>query len=383
MFRTLIDAAMEVATERFEHLPDSEVGAQIVELRKVIGRLEAACSKRVRWFDSRDAYRADGAASMVAWLRDRCGLAGGPAAQRVEVARELEALPGAAALLENGELSFDHAAVLARTAVEIGVRATEIAGPGLVHAAKTMQPEELRNLGRQLRHAVDPAGELATELRNHARRRLKVSPTFDGMVVVDGLLDAEGGAVLRSALEPLCKPLADEHRNADQRRADALVELAQRGLQTGTLPTSGGVRPHLLLTAAHRGATGESADPAAAIAGVGAVSTTTFERISCDCAVTEVTSSGDGEPLSVGRTRRTTPASMRRALIHRDQGCAWPGCDRPPQWTESHHIAHWMRHRGRTEVANLALLCRVHHRMAHEGRWKLSLEGGKLRVEPP
>jgi len=78
-----------------------------------------------------------------------------------------------------------------------------------------------------------------------------------------------------------------------------------------------------------------------------------------------------GQPLSVGRARRTIPAAMRRALSLRDRGCAYPGCDRPPEWTDAHHIRHWADG-GETALSNLVLLCRLHHRRVHEEGWKLS-----------
>ena len=69
------------------------------------------------------------------------------------------------------------------------------------------------------------------------------------MVAVDGLLEAEAGQIVLAALEPLARPAdAADTRSGDQRRADALTELARRNLEAGQLPQSGGVRPQLLVT---------------------------------------------------------------------------------------------------------------------------------------
>jgi hypothetical protein len=57
-------------------------------------------------------------------------------------------------------------------------------------------------------------------------------------------------------------------------------------------------------------------------------------------------------------------------LTARDRGCVFPGCGRPPEWTDGHHIRHWI-HGGPTTLENLALLCRRHHRLVHEGGWQL------------
>jgi hypothetical protein len=59
---------------------------------------------------------------------------------------------------------------------------------------------------------------------------------------------------------------------------------------------------------------------------------------------------------------------QRIALAARDKGCAFPGCDRPPGWTDVHHVIPW-RTGGRTDLDNLILLCRHHHRLVHEGGW--------------
>ncbi|MCZ7530972.1 MAG: HNH endonuclease [Acidimicrobiia bacterium] len=67
----------------------------------------------------------------------------------------------------------------------------------------------------------------------------------------------------------------------------------------------------------------------------------------------------------------------------RDRGCAWPGCDRPPEWTDAHHIVHWANG-GRTSLDNLALLCRTHHTKLHEHHWTARLtDEGELEVKPP
>ena len=81
-----------------------------------------------------------------------------------------------------------------------------------------------------------------------------------------------------------------------------------------------------------------------------------------------------GEPsrhvLDVGRSRRTAPPKIRRALAIRDGGCAVPGCDVDPSRCEAHHITYWEQH-GETSISNMVLLCAKHHHMVHEGRWRI------------
>jgi predicted restriction endonuclease len=75
--------------------------------------------------------------------------------------------------------------------------------------------------------------------------------------------------------------------------------------------------------------------------------------------------------------------ALRKALVVRDRGCRFPGCDRPPDWTDAHHIQHWADG-GETRMENLLLLCRRHHRMVHEEGWRLGWgEQRELVAVPP
>ena len=92
---------------------------------------------------------------------------------------------------------------------------------------------------------------------------------------------------------------------------------------------------------------------------------------------------GPTQPLEVGRTTRVVTAAQRAALVVRDGGCAVAGCQRPPAWCEAHHLRHWL-HGGPTDLANLALVCRAHHRAVHEGGWRLDRDpDGRLTATPP
>ena len=81
-----------------------------------------------------------------------------------------------------------------------------------------------------------------------------------------------------------------------------------------------------------------------------------------------------GEPsrhvLDVGRSRRTAPPKLRRALTIRDGGCAVPDCDVDASRCEAHHITYWENH-GETCISNMLLLCAKHHHLVHEGRWRI------------
>jgi uncharacterized protein DUF222 len=197
-----------------------------------------------------------------------------------------------------------------------------------------------------------------------------VATTFDGAVVVDGMLDPHGGALLLSTLAALTPPpLVGEERSADQRRADALVDLCR--LAAGHAPTAGGQRPHVTVTVDL--ATLRDGIGAAALGGGVPLAPATARRLACDATIIPAVLGSAGEPLDLGRAARLVSPAQRRALALRDQGCRFPGCDRPAQWADAHHLAHWAD-RGPTNLHNLVLLCRWHHTAVHERGWAIRLD---------
>ena len=91
----------------------------------------------------------------------------------------------------------------------------------------------------------------------------------------------------------------------------------------------------------------------------------TLRMISCDASIIPAVLNSKGEPLDVGRAQRAFPASIRRAVILRDGGCAYPGCNMPHIYSEIHHIQHWQDN-GPTSLENAVMLCRYHHTVIHQ-----------------
>ena len=90
-----------------------------------------------------------------------------------------------------------------------------------------------------------------------------------------------------------------------------------------------------------------------------------MRRLACDASLLRVLENPQGEPLDVGRKTRSIPPNIRRALNSRDGGCRFPGCTHQ-RYVDAHHIEHWADG-GETKLANLVTLCRLHHRLVHEG----------------
>src|SRR5216683_3313289 len=358
-----------------------DLGEGLIQIRESgIDPLEAVFASGVRRFDKSGEFAADGAVSVIAWLRWKCKLSGGAAAERVEVARQLEKLPQTEAAFANGDVGYQHVAALARTAEHVGAAAVRKEEASLLQAARTMDPGQFTAVAKSFEHRVDAAGALAEANHAYQRRYLHIGEPIDGLVRLDGLLDAEGGATLRAALQGFMKPVKDDARSYGQRSADALMELCRQG--SGSKRNGAGPRPQLIIRASVDTLAGIPGAPAGELEGGGAVPAETVQRHACDSAIIRIAGQSELDH-ELNHASRTLPASTRRALESRDRHCVFPGCTRPPIWCDGHHLVWWTRG-GATALPNLALMCRPHHRMVHEEGWRLDRrKDGRFTAIPP
>ncbi|WP_239380678.1 HNH endonuclease signature motif containing protein [Frankia sp. CIT1] len=238
--------------------------------------------------------------------------------------------------------------------------------------------------------------------RNGAHRAcaLTVSSSLEGKMFLRGQLDAEGGETVTAALDAAMggAPAADDTRSKDQRRADALVEIARHYLGQADLSQVHGHRPQLTAvvevaallppvraatSAASEAGSDPSAVPARAAAAVRPpefptrltvragftggwpITPAAIRRIACDARVSHLLTWGESKIFDLSREAPTVSAAQHRALELRDGGCVYPGCDRPPSFCDGHHLVHWIDG-GPTELDNLVLQCGRHHRRLHE-----------------
>ncbi|MPZ67164.1 MAG: DUF222 domain-containing protein [Pseudonocardiaceae bacterium] len=217
------------------------------------------------------------------------------------------------------------------------------------------------------------------------RGRCGYGTARNGGVGFEGYLDGEHGPALRELIERLAapRPAADhipDARGVEERQADALVEICDLARSAEAAPSSAGEPPHLTLTL----------DLNMLIDGIGAaaldygtfLSAADARRWACEAKIIPVVCGGKGEPLDVGRAMRTVPAGVRRALVVRDKGCAFPGCGRPPARCSAHHNKHWVDG-GQTSVANCCLLCEYHHRLVHNTGWGITIHPDRVEFIPP
>src|SRR5207245_1454713 len=309
----------------FRRADDAELADGLIKIREAgIDPFEAVFATGVRRFEKAGEYVADGALGIVPWLRANAKPSGVAAAERVGIARQLEHLTETQKAFARGEVGYQHVAVLARTAEHVGTAAVATAEASLLKAAETMDPGLFTAVAKNFEHRVDAVAALAEANRAYERRYLHLSEPSDGLVRMDGLLDAEGGAILRTALNAGIMLGNDDDRTPGQRRADALVDLCRR--KAGGPATGAGPRPHLVIRASLDTLLGTDGAPAGELEVGGSVPGETVRRLACDAALTRITGRGELE-AEISRASRSIPPSTRRALEARDRTCVAGRCD--------------------------------------------------------
>jgi hypothetical protein len=338
------------------------LGDDIAILSAHLDAASARLLDLIRRFDAEGGWN-NGFRSCAEWLSWRTGLDLGAARQKVRVARALPNLPRIAQALARGELSYAKVRALTRVATpETEERLLEIGRAGTA--------EHVERIVRGWRW-IDRKAEAEDTANQHKHRALHVYQSEDGTVIVRGRLAPEVGAVLRKALDAAREALyvsAETPANADvpsfeQQQADALALLAETALHHGIDPGAPGERYQVVI---HVDAPvlADADHPGQSVLEEGArVSAETSQRLACDASRVVMRHDPDGNLLEVGARTRTIPPALRRALLHRDKGCRFPGCH--SRFGQGHHIRHWA-HGGPTTLSNLAILCRRHHRAVHE-----------------
>src|SRR5258708_18793476 len=303
-----------------------ELGTDLDELGHVCNLLEIEFSDTAAAFSATLQYERDGSISPIDWIRHNCQMGGHAAAERVCVGDQLSSLPQTVGAVENREIGFAHLALMARTA---SVLADSESSRGFDETALLAKATEVsvgrfRHVCHHARHADDPAGYAATELEAVEGRKLELNAGEDGWVFVRGGIDAAGGAAIRTALEPLAQRSGtDDNRRRDRRLADALVELAMIGLDTGAVPQPAHQRTHLQVTTSLETLMGLTGAPAAELEFSLPISARTVERLACDASVTRILLDSDSMVIDVGRAKRTIQGPARKALNVRDEHCIW------------------------------------------------------------
>jgi len=342
-----------------------------------------------------------------------------------------EQLPATREAVARGEVTVEHAQVLAQAVGSSPGRAAAVASEdGRVNEAALLARARLEGADRFRRTvaswaaAVDAAAAEGEQRAAEAKEHFTLTPRPDG-VGFTGFLTHEHGEVLFTALRAVAGvPAAEDPRSRDQRQAAALVDAARLVLDRGLAGTGGSVRPHLSVHVSWDSFLGQvrsalAADLASgadtgwlpadwtgqvsedgAEGGVGLVRVvppaeldsrtplprSILDRLACDSELSRVVFGPDSEVLDLGRSQRTYTGQHRRAVIARDRECQYPDCSAPPHMSEVHHVRWWSRDHGETSIAGGVLLCWHHHEVVHQrnlaitrkdGRWEFTRPDGR------
>ena len=351
------------------------------ELRKVIDSLEAKFSRIVRRATERGDHLVKGHCSAVSWVMDICTMSQGSASDRLCVGEQLESMPKVVDALSRGQIGYQSASVICHLRDQLGQKSVELNEEEWIGYAREFSIKGLRRLSDHTRYVVDPDGFDRDTEENYEERFLHISE-MSGMYHLTGVIDPEGGAALKTAVDALAKRLGpDDGRTPKQRRADALTDIVRHAMDQGTLPRRNGVRPHISVTTSLEGLKGELGAAASELEAGIPISSKTVQRLACDGTLHRVLKA-DSMVVDVGRATRAISPAQHRAMKARYRGCAGPGCDRPINWTDTHHIEFYGRG-GPNNLPNLLPLCYYHHRLVHEGGWQVVKVGDGVRFIPP
>ena len=351
----------------------------IISLSSHINATEYEFLVLVREFDLRQGWKPYHFNNCAEWLNMKCGIAPGTAREKMRVANALFDLEATSEAFQKGELSYSKARALTRVATPHNEQKL------LDHAipATALQVEnhcrELRNVQREV-STVDAN-------RLHRQRYLSRSLHGDGSMTISVELPKESGDLVMKALELALRELeqaGDEfegdrdssasvneesnEKSADSlpaKQADALVRMA-RGYLAGGKGKSSSTADHYQVMVhvdeeALRHTPGESSKSD--------LPCETVRRLCCDSGLVVVTKDKKGNPLNVSRKHRVVQPPLKRALLARDKCCRFPGCTHE-KWLDGHHVEHWADG-GETSLENTILLCSKHHRLLHEGGFRI------------
>jgi hypothetical protein len=363
-------------------LSDAALRDHLARLRQPLARLTAL---RARWsatLETRTIASAPpqgrGAAQREARreVAETQQLTPSEAKRAVEAGRAADRHPETGRAFLAGELSPDHVRVIDELLAAVADDEPEGLEQRLLELARDRDATTFGREARSLLASISPSGVATRERRKHGRRRVRATDTPDGGFAFSGLLYGTAAETARVALDAFCRPdVPGEHRTPEQRAADGFEQLCAAALRGGEAPTQHGARPQVLVIfdaeqlARHQG----TDEPGVGRFGRSGQPVTTDEvgPLLDDCRLLRIVRAADRAPIEVSEAVRTVPAGLWRALLVRDGGCTWLGCDAPAAWCDVAHGHTPFVQDGRLSLDNAALLCRRHHRRFDHGPWRM------------
>ena len=302
----------------------------------------------------------------------------GDAGRLIATVKALRKDPPTEDALRTGAISAPQARIIAEALAALAHQPSEVVDQvrrALIAKAMAGGAEKLREHAEDAAHRVAPATVLGRARAAEEKRRFHMTPVLDGYVP-SGFLSTTGGDALLTALDSLADPRGEDKSgqvdggdNRGKARADALVRLAEDRLRAGGLPQRHNGPTTMTIVMRADTAQALPGAPAARTGHGRAVPAAEAHMLRCEAALRAVLVDGDGEILWQGRKRRLATRAQYEAMAVRDGGCTAPGCDRPPRECDAHHDIPWGTG-GHTDVDQMRLLCRRHHRELHDELWQ-------------
>lgn len=306
-------------------------------------------------------------------------------------------LPGTMSALRRGEISLRHAQVMvdetwhlataaaAEDADEVRRAAVEAFEEATLPAAVKLTVAKFSRKARQIRERTHPETIQARRIKAARDREFTFTPARDGMGHLTLYTEAPLAMATydRVTAAAMAQQRSDEERTLTQLRADVATDLLLTGGGMGK-DRFAGIRPTVIVTVPAMTLLGHSDEPAI-LEGYGPIDPETARKLTAQAPslYRMLTDPESGEPLTLGKGSFPLSRRLRRFLRLRDETCRFPGCNRKAvQCDLDHTIAR--EHDGPNTAANLAYLCRKHHRLKHLTGWRVEqLGGGVLKWTSP
>ena len=377
----LIAGIADIAPEELEpwRLTDRRLITELGAARREATRAQARWLALLAEAEAREVTQRESGLHTANWVTNQNTHWARSARDEVRFAVRLAEAPVVGTALERGRVSVEQARVivtgLSRLPAELDAGQCTQVAEHLVGLAGEFGRYGLSRLANRAVEVVAPEiGEDADrraierlEAEQHRDRYLSWRSDPDGAWILRGKLGTVAGAQLVGLLRALALRhrtamlLAGEEISHAQAAADAMVTLADHYSSCGKAPKHGSDRPRILVTIDYDTLVGRLGT--ATLLNTGdRITAGEARRLACDAEIIPVVMGGRTVPLDVGRQRRLFTWTLRQLVIKRDQGCAFPGCDRGPADSEVHHIVAWYLG-GVTSLSNGVMLCTFHHHL--------------------
>jgi hypothetical protein len=375
-------ASMDAPFDPTSFAPD--VARSIVaEMSKLEAQWAARKLSLIRVIDEAEVAKSTGATSTGALLYGDFGGDQATSTRQVRTAQNLRVATMAEKALEAGDITFEKAEVVARTMAGLPGHLDELTRTRvekrLLADAKLYSLPHLRRRVLRVADLYAPREEADLDEDQKLRRQearawqateFWIGPVKDGKARFGGELPALYAELLRNQVGAIAAPRRNDDSDGDltptQRMGRAFCHWIER-IPTDGLPTTGGTPATLTVNIDYDALTGKVRQAAGMLGTGERISAGEVRRLACNQHILPRVLDGKSVPLDQGRSKRLFTPAQRLAMADRDGGCTYPGCDRPPAWTEAHHLDHWAEHGGNTDLDRGTLLCARHHHWVHSG----------------